>query len=660
MRAEQHARGDTAHAPFADDEEWGLVKWLISEVSQGGIDRFAKLPITRNRTKVSFKNKKSYFKKIDQLPTGSPWICDIVSVTGNIVGPKGQKLTEELELWRRDPVDCVKELIGNPAFEPYTSYAPVRVKKGGVRHYSEMNTCDWWWDKQVILPPGATVAPIILASDKTTLTVLRGDKTAWPVYLTVGNIDKAIRRKPSARATVLLGYIPVAKLKCFSEGERSEAGYRLFHKCMAKMLAPLVAAGNDGVLMTCADGLVRRVFALLAAYVADHPEQCLVACCKENRCPRCLVPPNERESPHLSPLRSQTDTADILQKAANGENPEEFAEQGLRPVFRPFWADLPHTDIFSCISPDILHQIHKGVIKDHLLEWCKSIIGEAELDARFATLPECHGLRHFHRGISVITQWTGGEAKEIEKVLLGLLVGQTNTRVLKAARALLDFVYYAQFEVHSDTTLARMDAALADFHAHKDAFIELGIRDHFNIPKLHSLIHYVEAIRRLGCLDGLNTETSERFHIDYAKEAYRASSRREYFAQMTLWLQRQEAVILQDAYLSWVAGELSCDDDEEGTSTVNEATQQGSEDVVAESVKMLRELINSNVTRAYQLPIKPSVSRISFQTLVDKYGATALLPRLQAYLSTNYPNSPQPNLLTPIDVYHYIHLLLPP
>ncbi|TFK77809.1 hypothetical protein K466DRAFT_607669 [Polyporus arcularius HHB13444] len=75
---------------------------------------------------------------------------------------------------------------------------------------------------------------------------------------------------------------------------------------------------------------------------------------------------------------------------------------------------------------------------------------------------------------------------------------------------------------------------------------------------------------------------------------------------------------------------------------------------------MLRELINSNVTRAYQLPIKPSVSRVSFQTLIDKYGATALLPRLQLYLSKNFPNSPPPNLLTPIDVYHHIHLLLPP
>ena len=40
---------------------------------------------------------------------------------------------------------------------------------------------------------GATVSPIILASDKTKLTAHSGDKQAWPIYLTIGNIDKKIQ-----------------------------------------------------------------------------------------------------------------------------------------------------------------------------------------------------------------------------------------------------------------------------------------------------------------------------------------------------------------------------------------------------------------------------------------------------------------------------------
>ncbi|THU77979.1 hypothetical protein K435DRAFT_877154 [Dendrothele bispora CBS 962.96] len=37
-----------------------------------------------------------------------------------------------------------------------------------------------------------------------------------------------------------------------------------------------------------------------------------------------------------------------------------------------------------------------------------------------------------------------------------------------------------------------------------------------------------------------NTETTERLHIDFAKDAYRASNHKDEYAQMTLWLERRE------------------------------------------------------------------------------------------------------------------------
>ncbi|KAM6496352.1 hypothetical protein JOM56_009058, partial [Amanita muscaria] len=57
--------------------------------------------------------------------------------------------------------------------------------------------------------PGATIVPVIISTDKTQLTLFR-NKNAYPIYMTIGNIPKEIRRRPSMRAYVLLVDCPRA------------------------------------------------------------------------------------------------------------------------------------------------------------------------------------------------------------------------------------------------------------------------------------------------------------------------------------------------------------------------------------------------------------------------------------------------------------------
>ncbi|EPS92600.1 hypothetical protein FOMPIDRAFT_1137569 [Fomitopsis schrenkii] len=208
-------------------------------------------------------------------------------------------------------------------------------------------------------------------------------------------------------------------------------------------------------------------------------------------------------------------------------------------TIRPFWRDLPYTDIHSCITPDVLHQLYQGVFK-HIIEWCSVLVDERELDRRIRCLPPSYGVRHFKNGISALSQVSGTERKHMAHILLACLVGKIPNKVMIAFRAILDFIYLAQYTAHDNDTLEYMEKALKTYHKNKAVLVELGIREHLNIPKFHSLLHYVDSIKELGATDNYNTEAFERLHIDFAKAGWRASNHRDARPQMVRWLVRHE------------------------------------------------------------------------------------------------------------------------
>ncbi|KAH7903050.1 hypothetical protein BJ138DRAFT_977429, partial [Hygrophoropsis aurantiaca] len=134
---------------------------------------------------------------------------------------------------------------------------------------------------------GATIIPIIISSDKTQITLFR-NKTAYPVYLTIGNLPKSIRRKPSRHGQILLAYLPTTRLSHITnKASRRRTLANLFHACMSQIVQPLQTAGIEGIMMTSGDGVKRRCHPILASFVGDYPEQCLVTGAYTGDCPIC-------------------------------------------------------------------------------------------------------------------------------------------------------------------------------------------------------------------------------------------------------------------------------------------------------------------------------------------------------------------------------------
>ncbi|KAG2099223.1 uncharacterized protein F5147DRAFT_582721, partial [Suillus discolor] len=313
------------------------------------------------------------------------------------------------------------------------------------------------------LPEGSAVAPVIIATDKTQLTQFSGSKSAYPVYLTLGNIPRAIRHRPSQQACILIGYLSVDKISNskLSKKEKTSRIQCLFHESMRTILEPLKEAGRTGMDMVGRDGKVRRIPNLWLCSVA------MLTCATK----LCTLPLHCLNAVLCMSPRTQAWTMGVIQDAkAKSHNLHKFhslcQSKGVSgTVQRPFWEGFPYSNIHLSMTPDVLHQLYQGIFK-HMVAWCDYFLHPSELDARIKALPPCFGVRHFQNGWSELSQISGRERKEMARILLGCLVGKVPRRVILAYRSLLDFIYLAQYPTHDDHTLGYLQDALDTFHKH--------------------------------------------------------------------------------------------------------------------------------------------------------------------------------------------------
>ncbi|KIY46435.1 hypothetical protein FISHEDRAFT_75626 [Fistulina hepatica ATCC 64428] len=559
-------------------------------------------------------------------------------------------------------MECIKGLYSDAEFAEHLVFVPEHhytdeMKRNRLFH--DMHTGNWWWKTQQCVErthPGATIVPIIISSDKTQLTTFR-NKSAYPIYLTIRNLPKEIRRKPSRHGQVLLGYLSTSKLEHIT----NKAAHRrtlcnLFHSCMTMITRPLREAGASGVLMQSGDGVVRRCHPILASYVGDYPEQLLVGCLKNLKCPSCTVDRDHLGDP-LPDLPNLEDAAHF--DPGGGSNPGRDLEAildalelgdiggldfwrackavNIKPVVHPFWEKFPYVHIYRSITPDILHQLYQGVVK-HLISWIRSACGSDEIDARCRRLPPNHHICLFLNGISHLTRVTGTEHDQICRFLLGLVVDvplphrMSSTHLLRTVRGIMDFLYLAQYPVHSSETLVALDTALAAFHENKSIFVDLGIREHFDIPKIHSMNHYHWYIEQYGTTDNYNTAYTERLHIDLAKDAYCATNKKDEYSQMAIWLERREKIFRHMSFIAkrdaYEAAQREHEEQENKYGSVG-ATLSPSSTTDHAPVKIPRLVL----PRTQKMSKHPSQKHIPLSIIETLYGARYFRDALARYIA---------------------------
>ncbi|KAG9079264.1 hypothetical protein FS749_008660 [Ceratobasidium sp. UAMH 11750] len=643
------------------------------------------LKSSKYRGQTPWCNVQNMHSDVDKLKHGPPFeLCDIDISDGK--RPRTQYLI------RRDIIKITRQMMADPTQKGSFKTRPAKVWTSAARKervWGESCYSEWWWNEQEKLAKeghrDATIVPLILATDQTMLSVMCGGQKAYPLYMSLANSSKRRRRKKKKKGTAVAGYLPV---DAFEDIENNEERRRLkadlVHRSMGRILEPLREASKNGIEMWCPDGRLRRVFPRIAAYVADWPEQNLQSCTSEGSCPICKTKYAGRgDLDQQAELRDCEETLGVLRGYFAQKRVAELRALSLKPVW-PWWGDIPELNLATCFMLDLLHQVHQGIFKTHLLRWLRHLVGDKKLDERLAAMPRAEGLRHFHKGVTGVQQWTGRESKQIAAQLLPVVAGTLSSELINMVRSLIDFAFRAQAPTMTDTDIAAMERDLARFHELKDLLIAKGVYKSSarfdKIPKLHMLSHYTYLIRQMGTPDGFSTETPEYLHIEYAKEPWRASNKVRPLPQMLTYLQRQEAIRIHRAYLDAYLGldQDEDDEDDEGEYFDEDDIDEGEETVEVLELRDEEECdesqtaVNDNESLlggtsepiTYPDPNRhmaknPTKQNVSIREVIDNYGASDIIPAITAFLGHRLSVPAHDVLISPhnyVDVWHKLYL----
>ncbi|KIJ19114.1 hypothetical protein PAXINDRAFT_8465 [Paxillus involutus ATCC 200175] len=438
-----------------------------------------------------FTDHRELHKTIDATPLGDvKW--DSFKLRYNSERPSAGEvppwMDSTYEFWFRPAYSLVENMLSNMDFCDSFDYVPYRdfSQDNEKQQYENFISGDWAWiqvDKiaEDQSAHGSAFVLIILGSDKMTVSVATGQNDYWPVYLSIGNIHNNVRRAHCNRVEILAFLaIPKVAEKYDDNPLFRHFKKQLFHVAMSRILSLLKPGMTAPQVMKCPDRHFCQIAFGLGPYITDYPEQVLVSGIVQNWCGRCTALPNNLDGGGA--LRTLELTYALIEELSLRVVCDEW---GIDANIVPFTDDFPHTDIRQLLAPDILHQLVKGVFKDHLVEWVGKYLEVtyrkagakehlADTDHCITTAPLFAGLCRFPDGRG-FSQWTGDDLKALMKVYLLAIEGHVPDNIVRTLCVFLEFCYIIRRNVITDDTLVELNDALEQFHQYREVFRDLGL-----------------------------------------------------------------------------------------------------------------------------------------------------------------------------------------
>jgi hypothetical protein len=148
------------------------------------------------------------------------------------------------------------------------------------------------------------MVPLIVGSDKTLASNATGLNEFHPLYISPGNVKNSVRRA-HCDALIPIGFLAIPKSTSLVPhfftvsyallGSRKDGRSTLFrsfrrqlmHESIKTILSPLRPYMSKADVVMCPDGHYRRAVYILGPYIADYPEQVILAGIVSGWCPRC-------------------------------------------------------------------------------------------------------------------------------------------------------------------------------------------------------------------------------------------------------------------------------------------------------------------------------------------------------------------------------------